>query len=104
MLSLVQLVTALGSREEAEGLARSAVQDRAAACAQVLGPVVSVYRWEGRLEETQEFLCIFKTPETALERLTAFVLERHPYDTPELAAFEASFVDERYLAWMRSAT
>lgn len=101
---LVQLVTALGSREEAEALARSAVQDRAAACAQVLGPVASVYRWEGRLEETQEYLCILKAPESALERLTAFVRERHPYDTPELTAFNSSFVDERYLAWMRSET
>ena len=103
-MSLVQLITTLESREQALSLARDAVEARTAACVQVIGPITSVYRWQGEMEETEEFLCLLKTPSEGLERLVQFVRERHPYDTPELTAVGSTFVDERYLAWARSET
>ncbi len=103
-MSLVQLITTLESREQALSLARDAVEARTAACVQVIGPITSVYRWHGEMEETEEFLCLMKAPSEGLERLVQFVRERHPYDTPELTALGATFVDERYLAWARSET
>jgi periplasmic divalent cation tolerance protein len=80
------------------------VQARVAACVQVVGPILSVYRWEGRIEETEEFLCLMKAPAEGLERLASFVRNRHPYDTPELTALPARWVDERYLAWAVAET
>jgi periplasmic divalent cation tolerance protein len=103
-VSLAHLLTTLATREEALSLARSAVNERVAACVQVIGPITSVYRWEGRTNEDQEFLCLLKVPSGRLERLIQFVKARHPYDTPEITAVEASFVDERYLAWANSET
>ena len=103
-MALVQLITTLQSREEALSLGREAVDVRAAACVQVLGPITSVYRWEDEVEETEEFICLMKVPGEGLERLVQFVRERHPYGTPELTAVESAFVDERYLAWARSQT
>ena len=103
-MSLVQLITTLESREQALSLARDAVEARTAACVQVIGPITSVYRWQGEMEETEEFLCLLKAPSEGLERLVQFVRERHPYDTPELTAVGSTFVDERYLAWARSET
>ncbi|HEX2069099.1 MAG TPA: divalent-cation tolerance protein CutA [Actinomycetota bacterium] len=103
-MSLVQLITTFESREQALSLARDAVEARTAACVQVIGPITSVYRWQGEMEETEEFLCLLKVPSEGLERLVQFVRERHPYDTPELTAVGSTFVDERYLAWARSET
>ncbi|MDP8955565.1 MAG: divalent-cation tolerance protein CutA [Actinomycetota bacterium] len=103
-MSLVQIVTTLESREQALSLAHDAVDARTAACVQVIGPITSVYRWKGTLEEAVEFLCLMKVPSEGLERLIQFVRDRHPYDTPEITVVESSFVDERYLAWARSET
>ena len=83
-MDLVQLITTVDSKESALQLARAAVQERMAACVQIVGPITSVYRWMGAIEETTEFLLVMKTPTAGLERLTSFVRDRHPYDTPEL--------------------
>jgi periplasmic divalent cation tolerance protein len=103
-VGLVQLITALGSREEAVELGHAAVRERAAACVQVLGPITSVYRWEGTVREEQEYLCLLKVPSEQVERLIQFVRDRHPYVVPELTAVESLFVDQRYLSWARSET
>jgi periplasmic divalent cation tolerance protein len=100
--ALVQVLTAFGSREDALRVGREAVEGGLAACVQVVGPVTSVYRWEGRVEEAEEFLCLLKVPAEGVERLVGFVRDRHPYDTPELVAVDCSYVDPRYLAWARS--
>ena len=103
-MSLVQLITTLGSKDEALDLARAAVGARLAACGQVAGPMNSIYRWQGDLQESEEYFCIMKAPTEGLEALAAFVRERHPYDTPEITVVEALFTDERYLEWARAET
>ena len=103
-MGLVQLVTTVQSHDDAMALGRAAVDARIAACVQVVGPITSVYRWEGRVEEATEYLCLMKAPLEGLERLIAFVRERHPYDTPELTVVESLFTDDRYLAWARGET
>ena len=102
-MPLAQLITTLASREEALALGRAAVQDRVASCAQVVGPITSVYRWQAAVEEAEEYLCLLKSPSERLERLVAFVRERHPYDTPEITAVEG-IADDRYLRWARAET
>jgi periplasmic divalent cation tolerance protein len=103
-VGLVQLITTVGSRDEALRLVRATVDERVAACGQVLGPITSVYRWQGEVREDEEFLCLLKAPSERLERLVQFVRGRHPYDTPELTASTSEFVDERYLKWVREET
>ena len=103
-MALVHVVTTVGSREDAMALAHAAVEERVAACVQVVGPVTSVYRWEGKVQESPEFLCLLKAPREGLERLVSFVREHHPYDTPEITAIESPYTDDRYLAWARAET
>ncbi len=103
-MGLVQLFTTVETRDQALALARAAVDAKVAACVQIIGPITSVYRWEGRIEEAQEFLLLMKTPQDALASLMDFVRSRHPYDTPELTAVESTGVDERYLAWASEVT
>lgn len=101
---LVQLFTTVETREQALELAHAAIDARMAACVQVLGPITSVFRWQGQVEEASEFLLLMKTPADRLEPLMGFVRERHPYDVPELTAVASGAVDERYLAWARAET
>jgi periplasmic divalent cation tolerance protein len=103
-MALVQLITTLESREDALSLAHAAVDERVAACVQVIGPISSVYRWQSKVEESAEYLCLMKTPLEGLERLIAFVRERHPYDTPEITVVESLFTDDRYLSWAENET
>jgi len=104
MAELVQLLTTFASRGQALDVARAAVAERVAACVQIVGPITSVYRWEGRVEEAEEVLCLFKTTGSGLEELVTFVRDHHPYDIPELTAVPVSFVDPRYLTWAEEVT
>ena len=94
--------TTVAKREDADRIAAEAVGAGLAACVQVEGPVRSVYRWEGRLENAEEFRLMFKCLPGQLASLERHVLERHPYDTPEWIAIEADAVGEKYLSWARA--
>ena len=100
----MQLVTTVPDRQTARSLAHDVVERRLAACVQLVDPITSVYRWEGQIREEGEVLCLMKVPSERVEMLVAHVRANHPYDTPEIAAVEASFVDERYLTWARAGT
>jgi periplasmic divalent cation tolerance protein len=102
--ALVQVLTTIDSRIGALHLARAAVEARVAACAQVLGPITSIYWWEGQVEQAEEFLILLKAPSGARDRLAEFVRTNHPYDTPEITTVASLFTDERYLAWAVAET
>ncbi len=80
--------------------ARSLVRRRLAACVQVLGPIHSVYRWRGKVEESAEWLCLAKTTAARYPRLEAALLRLHPYDTPEVVALPLAEGHSRYLKWL----
>jgi len=98
----VCLVTA-PDEEVATRLARGAVEAGLAACCNLIPGVRSVYRWEGALCDDAELLLIFKAPAAQVEALQRFVLETHPYDTPEFLAVEVSSGSPSYLAWVLGA-
>jgi periplasmic divalent cation tolerance protein len=99
--TLAQLITTLSEEDQALELARAAVGERKAACVQVVGPITSVYRWEGEVQTEREFLCLMKVPTSELNDLVAYVRARHPYTTPELTTVAGPYVDGEYLAWVR---
>lgn len=94
--------TTVDARADADRLAAEAVARGLALCVQIDGPVVSHYRWEGRLERAEEFRLCFKALPDQLDRLEAFVLARHPYDTPEWLVTRAERVGEKYLSWAQA--
>lgn len=93
-------LTTLASREEGESLAATLVEERVAACVNVIGPVTSIYRWEGKVERDEEVLLFMKTTATGVETLKGRVLALHPYDTPEFLAFEVGAGSPGYLGWV----
>lgn len=98
---IVQVVTTVDSEIEADRMAAEAIEQRAAACAQVLGPISSHYRWKGELCRESEWMIVFKTIASLKNGLFMYILEHHPYETPEIVAFELTSVHEPYMKWMR---
>jgi periplasmic divalent cation tolerance protein len=93
------ILTTMG-REEAPVFARRLVEQRLAACVTVTGPVRSVYRWEGRIEEAEEVLILIKTTEAGARRLAEALRTLHPYEVPEWLEFRPDAAHDAYLAWV----
>ncbi len=96
---LVVLITT-GSTEEAQKIARALVEERRAACVNIVAPVQSVYRWQGEVQTDQEALLIVKTQAQALEGLAKRVKQLHSYEVPEVIALPILAGAEDYLRWI----
>lgn len=99
-----QAVVTFDDRDKGEALARTIVGERLAACAQIDGPITSVFWWEGEPQTEEEWRVEFKTRTALLDALTARVLELHEYDTPQVVALPITGGSEAYLQWMRDET
>jgi periplasmic divalent cation tolerance protein len=100
----VQVTTTTATQEEARQIARTSVERRLAACAQVLGPIVSTYWWQGGIETAGEWMCLLKTPASEFESLARHIRSEHSYDTPEITATPISLGSPDYLAWIERET
>lgn len=102
--SFVQVTTTTDSRQEAAAIARSAVEERLAACAQLVGPIASTYWWEGEIESAEEWMVLFKTTADRFEELAGLIAEQHSYDTPEIIATPVVAGSVDYLGWVSDQT
>jgi len=98
------VLTTLANRADAESLVRRLVADRLVACGTIVDNAVSIYEWQGNLEETREALVLLKTRGELWERLEAVVRELHTYDVPELLAVPVEDGMPAYLAWLKEQT
>ncbi|MGK5631653.1 divalent-cation tolerance protein CutA [Streptomyces sp. URMC 123] len=98
------VLTTADSADKARTLARGAVTARVAACAQISGPVTSVYRWEGAVETAEEWQILFKTTGARYRELEAYIEATHDYDTPEIIATPVVRGSADYLAWVAAET
>jgi periplasmic divalent cation tolerance protein len=97
---IVVLVTC-GSVKEGRKIARALVEQRIAACANIVTtPVHSIYRWKGRVETAREFLLIIKTTQARFAKLKAEVKRRHSYNVPEIIALPIALGASNYLRWI----
>lgn len=87
-----------------EPFARTLVEERLAACVNVLGEMQSVYRWEGDVQQDAERQLLIKTSSDRLEALESRVTALHPYDTPEFLVVPLAGGSEKYLAWLTAST
>lgn len=96
----VVLVTCANGRE-AKRIARAVVEERLAACVNIVpGAVESIYRWKGKVESARETLLIIKTPKKYVAKLEAAVKRLHSYDVPEFIALPIETGSRAYLAWL----
>ncbi len=104
MPRIVQIITTVNDRQKAEEIGRRLVEERLVACCQVTGPVRSIYRWKGGIEEADEWYCVMKTKEALYHMAAAAIRELHPYEVPEIIALPVPNALDDYTAWVEKET
>lgn len=100
---LLILVTA-GSEDEAEKIARTLVEERLAACVNIINPIRSIYRWEGKVQDDREWLLVIKTQQGHFAAIEERVKTLHSYQVPEVIALPIVDGSEKYLRWVKDET
>jgi periplasmic divalent cation tolerance protein len=100
MTDYVQVLTTVGSEEEAERLSSLLVERRLAACVQTIGPIASRYRWQGKVEEAREWICLAKTEAARYAEVETAIGEVHSYEEPEILAIPVLAGSKGYLGWV----
>ncbi len=96
----VVVLSALGAPRDAERIARALVDERLAACVNVVPGVISVYRWKGIVESENELMLVIKTLAERVDALKWRLLELHPYELPEVVVIPIAGGHAPYLAWL----
>ena len=100
MTDKILVLATAGSKDEAHKIARALVERLLAACVNIVPQVRSVYRWEGEIEEAEEWLLIVKTTQAAFERVRDAIVELHSYDVPECISVSIDGGSVGYLSWI----
>ncbi len=98
------ILTTAGSQEEAVKIAHALVERRLAACVNIVPRIESVYRWQGKVETSQEWLLVIKTQAELFERVRDAIKELHSYDLPECVMLEVNGGSQEYLGWIAENT
>jgi periplasmic divalent cation tolerance protein len=101
---VVLVLTTLGAGGDADAIARTLVDERLAACVNILPVMTSMYRWQGRIEQDQERQLICKTTRQRLGALEQRLRQLHPYELPEFLVLSASEGSEAYVRWVKEST
>jgi periplasmic divalent cation tolerance protein len=94
------ILTTIGSAEEARQFADTLVERRLAACVNIVGPIRSVYRWQGTVHDDPEYLLLIKTTAERATELEEAFAELHPYDLPERVDLRIEAGSTGYLNWL----
>lgn len=97
------VLTTCGSRQEAEKIAHALVERRLAACANIVGPIHSVYRWQGQVETAAEHLLIIKTTAGLFDSVARALRELHSYELPECIQLPIEAGSAEYLEWIEQS-
>ena len=103
-MSIVSVYAVFASTEEAERIGRTVVEERLAACINILSPVRSIYRWKGEIESTEEVAAILKTSDASAAALMARIAALHSYDVPCIVAWPVDKVLRSYADWVEDST
>lgn len=101
----MRLVIVTVPKDQAAQLGRQIVEERLAACANIIPSIRSIYTWKGAVEDEEEAMMFFKTTDEAVSRLTDRIRGLHPYEVPEIISFEIkdSEGNPDYLAWIQAS-
>lgn len=96
------IITTYPDQMSAEKIAKDSIKARLVACANII-KVRSIYVWKGKIEDTEEFLVLFKTTEKGSNKLKDFIKKNHPYEVPEIVEIAPDYVDPNYLSWLNDS-
>jgi periplasmic divalent cation tolerance protein len=104
MEEIIQIITTADDRIVIEKIGRNLVEKRLVACAQILGPIQSIYRWKGTLENADEWLLLMKSKASLYPAIEEEIRRQHPYELPEIIATSVDNGLAGYLDWVSGET
>ena len=102
-MTIVSVYAVFANVEEAERIGRSMVEERLAACVNLLGPIRSIYRWQGALETASEYAAIFKTADSRVDPLIARIAALHSYEVPCITSWRVEHAMSGYADWVEES-
>ena len=102
-MSVVSVYALFASVEEAERIGRTVVEERLAACINILGPVRSIYRWQGAIETSDEVAAILKTSHIEADGLITRIAALHSYEVPCIATWPIDKILRSYAGWVEDS-
>lgn len=102
MKNIIILTTTFSTKEDAKQMAASLIEKKIIGCAQVSGPIDSMYHWQGVVESEQEFKLSVKTLPSHAEKTMDAIKEMHPYDVPEIIGEKTDFCSTEYYEWLKN--
>jgi periplasmic divalent cation tolerance protein len=103
-MSVISVYAIFASEEEARRIGRQMVDERLAACVNILGSVRSIYRWQGSVETADEVAAIFKTSDRQADALITRIAALHSYDVPCIATWPIDKILASYADWVEDST
>ena len=102
-MSVISVYAIFADRDEAERIGRTMVEERLAACINILGPIRSIYRWQGAVESADEVAAIFKTSDGSADALITRIAALHSYDVPCIATWPIGKILAPYADWVEES-
>src|SRR3954464_3911475 len=102
-MSVVSIYAVFADAEEAERIGRTVVEERLAACINILGAIRSIYRWQGTIESADEVAAIFKTTQAGADALIARIAGLHSYDVPCIVTWPIDNALQSYREWLEDS-
>src|SRR3989337_2960046 len=98
----ISVLVTTASKHEAEEIVQHLLGDKLIACANIVGPVSSFFRWSGKIDRAEEYLALMKTRKDLFQRLSEVVKTLHSYEVPEILAIPLVESSRDYLDWLES--
>ena len=102
-MKLVVIISTYPDKKSISKIAREFVKNKIVACVNI-SKISSIYSWKGKVEDTSEYIAIFKTTTKNKKLLTQKIKETHPYDVPEIAEIDVTSINDSYLKWLTEST
>ncbi len=102
MLKYIQITTTVPKLNNAKEISDRILNEKLAACVQILGPIKSIYRWKNKIEKKEEWLCIIKTRNKLFKIIERFIKNIHPYEVPEIISTPIINGSYEYLSWINN--
>jgi len=99
----VVIISTYPDKKSVSKIAKELVKDKTVACVNI-SKISSIYFWKGKVEDTSEYIAIFKTTTKNKKLLKQKIKETHPYDVPEIAEIDVTSINDSYLKWLIEST
>lgn len=101
---LIMIITTIDDMEKAKKIARFIIDQRLGACAQIIGPIQSIYHWRDKVEDSKEWIILIKTRKDLYQKLEEYIIKLHPYTIPEIVSIDIENSFRKYFDWVFEVT